>query len=45
LRQPHGAVFWAGTETSSRWYCYIDGAIRAGDRAAENALAYIKESA
>jgi monoamine oxidase len=45
LRQPHGAVFWAGTETSSRWYCYIDGAIRAGHRAAENALAYIKESA
>lgn len=45
LHQPHGAVFWAGTETSSRWYCYIDGAIRAGLRAADQALAHIKDTA
>jgi monoamine oxidase len=42
LRRPHGAVFWAGTETSSRWYCYIDGAIRAGHRAADEALAHLR---
>jgi monoamine oxidase len=34
LRQPHGRVHWAGTETSDRWMGYIDGAIRSGERAA-----------
>ena len=32
-------LFWAGTETSTTWYCYIDGAIRAGRRAAQEVLA------
>jgi monoamine oxidase len=39
LREPHGRVHWAGTETSDRWSGYIDGAIRSGERAAAEVLA------
>jgi monoamine oxidase len=39
LRDPSGPVLWAGTETAERWGGYIDGAIGAGQRAAEQALA------
>ena len=38
IRQPHGRVHWAGTETSDRWAGYIDGAIRSGERAASEVL-------
>lgn len=34
LRAPCGRVHWAGTETAEQWMGYIDGAIRAGKRAA-----------
>ena len=34
IRQPHGRVHWAGTETSTYWAGYMDGAVRAGERAA-----------
>jgi len=27
-------VHWAGTETSTYWYGYMDGAVRSGERAA-----------
>ncbi len=39
LREPHGRIHWAGTETSTRWMGYIDGAIRSGERAAAEVLA------
>jgi monoamine oxidase len=39
LSKPVGSIFWAGTETSSIWYGYIEGAVRAGERAAEEAMA------
>src|SRR5262249_46598739 len=29
IREPHGRIFWAGTETATRWMGYFDGAIRA----------------
>lgn len=32
-------IHWAGTETSSRWNGYIDGAIQSGQRAAREVLA------
>lgn len=38
LRRRVGALHWAGTETSPRWTGYIDGAIRSGERAAQDAL-------
>jgi monoamine oxidase len=39
LRAPVGAIHWAGTETSTYWNGYMDGAIRAGERAAREVLA------
>jgi monoamine oxidase len=37
LREPHGAVHWAGSETASRWAGFMDGAVRSGERAAAEA--------
>jgi monoamine oxidase len=39
LRQPVGAIHWAGTETSDYWNGYMDGAVRSGERAASEVLA------
>jgi monoamine oxidase len=39
LRAPCGRVHWAGTETATVWNGYIDGAIQAGERAADEVLA------
>lgn len=38
IRQPYGRVHWAGTETSPKWMGYVDGAIRSGERSAEEIL-------
>jgi len=38
LRKPFGRIHWAGTETSSVWYGYIEGAVRAGERAANEVV-------
>ncbi|QPN64588.1 FAD-dependent oxidoreductase [Synechococcus sp. CBW1004] len=35
LRRPHGRVYWAGTETATRWAGFFDGAVRSGEAAAE----------
>ena len=34
LRRPIGRIHWAGTETSTYWNGYMDGAVRSGERAA-----------
>jgi monoamine oxidase len=39
LREPVGRIHWAGTETSTYWNGYMDGAVRSGKRAAAEALA------
>jgi monoamine oxidase len=39
IREPFGRVHWAGTETSTYWVGYMDGAVRAGERAAAEVLA------
>jgi monoamine oxidase len=38
LRRPEGRVHWAGTDTASVWNGYMDGAIQAGERAADEVL-------
>ena len=38
IRQPFRRVHWAGTETSTYWVGYMDGAVRAGERAATEVL-------
>uniref|UniRef100_A0A8C4TAA0 Amine oxidase n=1 Tax=Erpetoichthys calabaricus TaxID=27687 RepID=A0A8C4TAA0_ERPCA len=35
LRQPFGRLFFAGTETATKWSGYMDGAVQAGERAAK----------
>jgi len=39
IRRPHVRNHWAGTETSTYWTGYMDGAVRAGERAAAEVLA------
>jgi monoamine oxidase len=39
LREPVGAIHWAGTETADYWNGYMDGAVRSGVRAAGEVLA------
>ena len=41
IRKPHGRVHWAGTETSTYWTGYMDGAVRAGQRAAAEVLTHL----
>lgn len=38
LRAPVGRIHWAGSETATRWYGYIDGAVRSGQAAADEVL-------
>jgi monoamine oxidase len=38
LRQPVGPLYWAGTETATQWCGYLDGALSAGVRAADEVL-------
>ena len=38
LREPVGRIHWAGTETSTYWNGYMDGAVRSGERAAREVL-------
>ncbi len=39
LRVPCDRIYFAGTETATRWVGYLDGAIEAGSRAADEVLA------
>ena len=39
LRAPAGRIHWAGTETATEWTGYMDGAVRSGERAADEVLA------
>jgi len=38
LRRPFGRIHWAGTETSTYWNGYMDGAVRSAERAAREVL-------
>jgi monoamine oxidase len=38
VRAPVGRLHWAGTETATHWHTHIEGAIRSGERAAEEVL-------
>jgi monoamine oxidase len=41
LRAPQGKIHWAGTETATYWNGYMDGAVRAGERAADEVAAEV----
>jgi monoamine oxidase len=38
IREPVGRIHWAGTETSTYWNGYMDGAVRSGERAAAEVI-------
>lgn len=38
LREPNGNIHWAGTETAFYWTGYMEGAVRAGRRAADEVV-------
>jgi monoamine oxidase len=42
IREPVGQIHWAGTETSTYWNGYMDGAVRSGERAAAEVLAGLR---
>ncbi len=42
LRAPIGRIHWAGTETSTVWTGYIEGAIESGERVTEELLKELK---
>lgn len=44
LRRPCGRLHWAGAETAEVWNGYMDGAIRSGQRAAEEVLTAIRDA-
>jgi monoamine oxidase len=39
LRAPIGPLHWAGTETSPEWNGKMEGAVRSGERIAQEVLA------
>jgi monoamine oxidase len=42
LRAPVGSLHWAGTETATTWSGYLDGALSAGLRAADEVIHQLK---
>jgi monoamine oxidase len=38
IREPHGRIHWAGTETATKWMGYVEGAIRSGERVTAEVL-------
>lgn len=38
IRKPIGNIYFAGTETATKWPGYMDGAVEAGERAAREVL-------
>src|SRR4051794_30538982 len=44
IRKPVGRIHWAGTETSTYWNGYMDGAVRSGERAAAEVLKLLKKT-
>lgn len=44
LREPHGRVHWAGSETATRYVGTMDGAVSAGQRAADEVVAALRQA-
>jgi monoamine oxidase len=44
LRRPAGRIHWAGTETAVEWPGYMDGGVRAGQRAAAEVMSALPRS-
>jgi len=44
LREPVGRIHWAGTETATLWMGSMEGAIRSGERAAQEVLTRLQRN-
>jgi len=44
IRKPVGLIHWAGTATATRWFAYMDGAVRGGERAAHEVMQQLKKN-
>ena len=44
LHPPVGKLIWSGTETADIWAGYMDGGVRAGHRAALQALQALRQA-
>ena len=44
LREPLGVLSWAGTETSTEWAGYMEGAVESAERAAREVDARLREA-
>jgi monoamine oxidase len=42
LRKPVDRIHWAGTETATQWYAYMDGAVASGERVADEVANKLK---
>lgn len=45
IREPHGRIHWAGTETATEWMGYFEGAMQSGIRAASEVLEAERQTA
>lgn len=43
LREPIGPIHWAGSETADRWAGFMDGAVRSGERSADEVATALAE--
>jgi monoamine oxidase len=42
-RKPEGSFYFAGTEAATRWHGYIEGAVLAGETAADQVFLSLKK--
>jgi len=43
IKEPFDRIHFAGTETSTHWYGYMNGGIQAGQRASKEVIDRLKE--
>lgn len=42
LRKPCGGIHWAGTETATEWFGYMEGALQSAERVSEEIITQLK---
>lgn len=42
LRKPTGGIHWAGTETATEWFGYMEGALQSAERVSEEIITQLK---
>lgn len=42
LRKPCGRIHWAGTETATEWFGYMEGALQSAERVSQEMLSFVE---